>query len=445
MRDSLTESRLQQRGRAVVTATPNDHRAVERICRHLRGALGAEAVAVWTEQPWHLMAASGHPAPQPGARDVHTAPIVYGLDPVAQLAWLRASTTATPNLGLVAAAADIAAPLVAACLTLPDHAGPEAPFGLVGVSAALTRLRAFIPKVAGVLVPVLVEGESGVGKELVARAVHHAGPRRQGAFVAVNCAALSDDLVDAELFGHAKGAFTGAALDRRGLIEEAHGGTLFLDEVAELSPRAQAKLLRVLQEGEVRRLGENAPRRVDVRVVSATNRPLRDEAAAGRFRHDLRFRLDVVRLAVPPLRERRDDIPVLADHFWRQMMQRLRRSARLAPSLVAALAAHDWPGNARELQNVVAAIAAAGPVRGLVVSDDARVVWQGAPRGAATTLEQARRAFETGFVRAAFERCGHRPGAVARELGLTRQGLAKLTARLGLDRDGRGGALERAM
>ena len=427
------------------TVTPNDHRAVERICRHLRSALGAEAVAVWTERPWQVMATSGHPAPQPGDRNVFTAPIIYGVDPVAQIAWSRSAVTATPNLGLVAAAADIAAPLVAACLTLPDEAAPEAPFGLVGVSAALTRLRAFIPKVAGVLVPVLVEGDSGVGKELVARALHAAGPRRHAAFIAVNCAALSDELVDAELFGHAKGAFTGAAIDRRGLVEEAHGGTLFLDEVAELSPRAQAKLLRVLQEGEVRRIGENAPRRVDVRVVSATNRPLRDEAAAGRFRHDLRFRLDVVRLVVPPLCERREDIPVLVEHFWRQTMHRLRRSARLAPSLVAALAAHDWPGNARELQNVMAAIAAAGPVRGLVAAEDAGLVWQGAPRAAATTLDEARRAFEAGFVRAAFERCGPRPSAVARELGLTRQGLAKLTARLGLARSGRRSDLERAM
>ncbi len=424
---------------------PNDRRAVERICRHLRGALGANAVAVWTESPWHVVATTGHPAPHPAEPGVHTAPIIYGIDPVAQLAWSHDGTASVANLGLVAAAVDIAAPLVASCLTLADQAPGEPPFGLVGVSAAIVRLRAAIPKVAGVLVPVLVEGESGVGKELVARAVHTAGPRRASAFVAVNCAALADELVDAELFGHAKGAFTGAALDRRGLIEEAHGGTLFLDEVAELSPRAQAKLLRVLQEGEVRRLGENAPRRVDVRVVSATNRPLRDEAAAGRFRHDLRFRLDVVRLVVPPLRERRDDIGVLAEHFWRQMMTRLRRSARLAPSLIAAISAHDWPGNARELQNVVAAIAAAGPARGLVVADDARAVWAVPAALSGTTLGEARRAFEAGFVQAAFERCGHRPSAVARELGLTRQGLAKLTTRLGLPAAGRRGALERAV
>ncbi len=410
----------------------NDHRVVERICRHLRDALGAAAVAVWTDVPRQVVATCGHPAPQPGAQDVHTVPISYGPDPVAHLVWTSRHAACASHLTLAAAAADIAAPLVASRLTLLEAPAAAVPFGLVGVSASMATLRAFIPKAAGALVPVLVEGESGVGKELVARAVHAAGSRRSAAFVAVNCAALSDDLVDAELFGHTKGAFTGAVLERRGLIEEAHGGTLFLDEVAELSPRAQAKLLRMLQEGEVRRLGENTPRRVDIRVVSATNRPLRVEAAAGRFRHDLRFRLDVVRLVVPPLRERRDDIGVLAEHFWRHMMQRLKRSARLAPSLVALLTAHDWPGNARELQNVVSAIAAAGPARGLVSPDDVRAVWEPPRAAIGTSLGEARRAFEAGFVRAAFDRCGHRPSAVARELGVTRQGLAKLTTRLGL-------------
>jgi transcriptional regulator with PAS, ATPase and Fis domain len=284
-----------------------------------------------------------------------------------------------------------------------------------------------------------------VGKELVARAMHAASARRHGPFVAVNCAALSDELADAELFGHARGAFTGAALDRRGLIEEAHGGTLFLDEVAELSPRAQAKLLRALQEGEIRRVGENVLRSVDVRVVSATNRPLRDEAGAGRFRHDLRFRLDVVRLVVPPLRERRDDIPVLADHFWRLTMHRLRRSARLARSVVDALIVYDWPGNARELQNTIAALAAAGPARGLVTREDVVDVWPTTvPAAASLSLAAARRAFETRFVQAAFERRAGRPGLVAQDLGLTRPGLAKLTARLGLARDGRSRAYDQA-
>ena len=411
-------------------ATPNDHHAVERICRHLRAALGADGVAVWRDDPQSVVAGSGL-LPQPGRQGVEVTPVIYGDDLVAQLAWCGTANV-EPHRGLVLAAADIVAPLVASMDAPVTLAPLEAPYGLVGVSAPLVRLRELIPRAAAALVPVLVEGESGVGKELVARAVHTAGPRRQATFVAVNCAALSDDLVDAELFGHARGAFTGAALDRRGLFEDAHGGTLFLDEVAELSPRAQAKLLRVLQEGEVRRLGENQPRKVDVRIVAATTRPLRDEVAAGRFRLDLRFRLDVVRLVVPPLRERRDDIPALVDYFWRQIMQRLRRGARLAPSLVGALTAHDWPGNARELQNVVAAIAASGPARGLITRDDVGALWAGPARETPPTLSEARRAFEARFVQLAFERCGRRPAMVARELGLTRQGLAKLTVRLGL-------------
>lgn len=415
-------------------ATINDHRAVERICRHLRAALGADGVAVWRDDPQSVVAGSGL-LPEPGRRGVEATPVIYGDDPVAQLAWCGHANV-EPHRGLVLAAADIVAPLVASMDTPLAPAPHDEPYGLVGVSPAMQRLRDLIPRAAAALVPVLVEGESGVGKEVVARALHAAGPRRSAPFVAVNCAALSDELVDAELFGHARGAFTGAAIERRGLFEEAHGGTLFLDEVAELSPRAQAKLLRVLQEGEVRRLGENHPRRVDVRVVSATNRPLRDEVAGGRFRLDLRFRLDVVRVVVPPLRERRDDIPPLVEHFWRQTMVRLRRAARLAPSLVTALAAHDWPGNARELQNVVTAVAAAGPARGLVTRDDVGAIWTGPVRDRPPTLDEARRVFEAHFVGAAFERCGRRPAVVARELGLSRQGLAKLTARLGLARDG---------
>ena len=199
-----------------------------------------------------------------------------------------------------------------------------------------------------------------------------------------------------------------------------------------MSPRGQAKLLRVLQEGELRRLGENAARRIDVRLVTATNRPLHTEVLANRFRADLRFRLDVVRLRVAPLRERRDDIPVLAEHFWRAAAFHTGSRAQLAPSLLAALTAHDWPGNARELQNAVAAIAVTAPARGLVRADDVTAVWRAAPPTAAASLGAARRSFEAAYVRAALARCGQRPGATALELGVTRQGLAKLMGRLGL-------------
>ena len=175
----------------------------------------------------------------------------------------------------------------------------------------------------------LIDGESGSGKELVARAIHRGGPRRNRAFCTLNCAALPDDLVEAELFGHARGAFTGAVGERAGVFEEAHGGTLFLDEIGELAPRAQAKVLRVIQEGELRRVGENLSRRVDVRIVAATNRDLRREVDEGRFRLDLLYRLDVVHITVPPLRDRREDIAVLAEHFWREAAARVGSRATL--------------------------------------------------------------------------------------------------------------------
>src|SRR5204863_2460880 len=174
------------------------------------------------------------------------------------------------------------------------------------------------------------EGESGSGKELVAKAVHRGSARRDRPFCSVNCAALPDDLVESELFGHARGAFTGAVAERPGVFEDAHTGTLFLDEIGELSARAQAKLLRVIQDGELRRIGENVSRRVDVRIVSATNRDLRTEAAAARFRLDLLYRLDVIRIAVPPLRERPEDTAVLVEHFWREATGRVGSRATLS-------------------------------------------------------------------------------------------------------------------
>jgi two-component system, NtrC family, response regulator AtoC len=216
------------------------------------------------------------------------------------------------------------------------------------------------------------------------------------------------------------------------VFEEAHGGTLFLDEVGELSPRAQAKLLRVIQEGELRRIGENQSRRVDVRVVSATNRDLRQEVAAGRFRLDLLYRLDVIRLVVPPLRERREDISILADHFWREAAGRIGSRAVLGAATTAALARYDWPGNVRELQNVLAALAVRTPRRG-VVPPEALPPQFGESRGAEPCrLDDARRTFEERFVRAALVRTGGHRGRAATELGVTRQGLTKLLTRLGI-------------
>jgi len=280
---------------------------------------------------------------------------------------------------------------------------------------------------------VLIEGESGSGKELVARALHRRSPRRDRPYCAVNCAALPDDLVESELFGHARGAFTGAVAERPGVFEQANTGTLFLDEIGELAHRAQAKVLRTIQENEVRRVGENVPRRVDVRLVAATNRSLQSEVQAGRFRLDLFYRLDVIRVVVPPLRERREDIGVLAEHFWREAADRVGSRATLSPAAVAALARYDWPGNVRELQNVLAALAVSSPKRGAVPASALPPSLTGVQPQRSWRLVEARRTFETGFVRAALVRAGGHRGRAAEELGVTRQGLTKLLNRLRID------------
>ena len=238
--------------------------------------------------------------------------------------------------------------------------------GVVGHSAALRDVVAVARKVARHPSTVLVTGESGTGKELIARLVHSASPRSTAAFVAVNCAAIPEALLESELFGHIRGAFTGASQDRRGLFEEADGGTLFLDEIGELPLALQVKLLRVLQEGEIRRVGDNASRTVDVRLVAATSRDLESEVAAGRFRADLYYRVNVVRLQLPPLRERRDDIAELARHFAQAHAARLLMSApTISAEAMRALLEYSWPGNVRELENVME--------RALVLTDDARI------------------------------------------------------------------------
>jgi formate hydrogenlyase transcriptional activator len=225
---------------------------------------------------------------------------------------------------------------------------------MIGRSAALARVREQIGQVAPTDSTVLVQGETGTGKELVARAIHAGSTRRDRALIRINCAALPRELVESELFGHEKGAFTGALQQRRGRFELADGGTLFLDEVGELPLDAQAKLLRVLQEREFERVGGSRSLRVDVRVVAATNRDLRAEVEAGRFRADLFFRLNVFPIVLPPLRERRDDIAALLEHFARSTARRLGRHCDgLAPAFAARAREYDWPGNIRELENLV--------------------------------------------------------------------------------------------
>jgi two-component system response regulator HupR/HoxA len=225
---------------------------------------------------------------------------------------------------------------------------------IIGVSTAMKQVLRVLEKAIESPTTVLIGGETGTGKEIVARAIHYNGPRRSKKFVAQNCGSLPETLLESELFGHARGAFTGAVKEHRGLFEEAHGGTIFLDEIGDMPLAMQVKLLRVLEEGEVRRLGSNEPMRVDVRVISATHKDLREEVESGRFRRDLFYRLDVLRVVLPPLRQRDGDITLLARHFFEKYNARAgKQLSGITPAALRALGAHPFPGNVRELENEI--------------------------------------------------------------------------------------------
>jgi two-component system, NtrC family, response regulator HydG len=247
-------------------------------------------------------------------------------------------------------------------------AGLSAPGGLIGQSPVFRATLDLVRQAAASHATVLVTGESGTGKELVARALHELSPLADGPFVAVNCAAIPETILEAELFGYERGAFTGAVARKEGRFERAHKGTLFLDEVGEMSPAVQVKLLRVVQEGEIERLGGSGPIPVDVRLVAATNRDLKKEVAEGRFRSDLYYRLDVVAIALPPLRERPEDIPLLAAHFLRHYCEKNgKQLAGFTPEAERAMEGYAWPGNVRELENAVerAVVLSRGPMIGV--------------------------------------------------------------------------------
>jgi len=225
---------------------------------------------------------------------------------------------------------------------------------IIGKSRAMVEIFNTVSKVAGFKTSVLITGESGTGKELVAKAIHYNSPRSSNTFLAVNCGAIPENLLESELFGHKKGSFTGAVNDRKGIFEEADRGTLFLDEIGDLPHNLQVKLLRALQEGEIRRVGDERPVSVDVRVIAATAKDLARESARGLFREDLFYRLNVLPIHMPPLRERREDIPLLVDHFIGIYNERLNLSLqRATPAALKALLTYDWPGNIRELENII--------------------------------------------------------------------------------------------
>jgi transcriptional regulator with PAS, ATPase and Fis domain len=228
---------------------------------------------------------------------------------------------------------------------------PKGHATIVGQSASMLALFKMLERIRQSDATVLVLGENGTGKELVARGIHHASRRANKSFVATNCSAFNDNLLESEMFGHRRGAFTGAVVDKPGLFETADGGTFFMDEVGDMSPALQVKLLRVLQEGTFMPVGGTEGRKVDVRIVAATNRDLATMVKAGSFREDLYYRLHVVSLRVPPLRERRDDIPVLVSHFLAKLEKREKRQKLLTPRTLDRLMAHEWPGNVRELEN----------------------------------------------------------------------------------------------
>ncbi|RMG17816.1 MAG: sigma-54-dependent Fis family transcriptional regulator [Deltaproteobacteria bacterium] len=320
---------------------------------------------------------------------------------------------------------------------------------IVGKSRALREMLARVVRVAPSDTTVLITGESGTGKELVARAIHANSRRAQRPFVPVNCAALNEELLESELFGHARGAFTGAVHARRGLFEEADGGTFFFDEIAETTPAFQAKLLRAIQEHEIRRVGENAPLRVDVRIVAATNVDLKQAIKEKRFREDLYYRLNVVPIRTPPLRERKEDIPLLVDHFLRRYNERNDTQKVMSQAALDRLMAYDFPGNVRELENLVEQAAALSP-KDVIEVDDVQIDVQlpGSPkrRGASAAERAASQAPTAGVrplsevvaeaersaIEAAIAHAGGRLERAAKELGISHTTLWRKMRRHGI-------------
>jgi transcriptional regulator with PAS, ATPase and Fis domain len=310
-------------------------------------------------------------------------------------------------------------------------------FGIVGRSKALCQIRTLVDKVKDSDAPVFIIGESGTGKELIARTIHEKGKRGKGQFVALNCGAIPDLLLESELFGHARGAFTGAIRNKPGLIEEANGGTFFLDEIGDLVPHLQAKLLRLLQEREIRRVGENRTRPVDVRFISATNKNLEKEIDKGHFREDLYYRLKIISVELPPLRERKEDILYLLNHYVEKYCADMNREqAFFSPLALELLLDYPWPGNVRELQNEIQ--------KCLILSGEENIIREeylsskinrNKERYSPSSYDffRARAEFEKRFLNQALARWNYNRAKTAEKIGISRQGLFKLIKKLNMD------------
>lgn len=299
--------------------------------------------------------------------------------------------------------------------------------GIIYASPAMQKVLDLVKKVAATEATVLIQGESGTGKEIIARAIHENSSRRSGAFVAINCGALPEGLLESELFGHIKGSFTGAERNKRGLFEEASGGTLFLDEISETTQALQVKLLRALQEGEIRRVGDNHPIKVTGRLVAATNKDLNKLVSEAKFRDDLYYRLKVFPIHIPPLRERPEDILPLAEHFLRKARKKMGgKAARFSPSAAEALKAYLWPGNVRELEHAVerAVIMAQGnAVAAVAAADLPPEILPGTAAAPARNSKESLEALEKRHILAVLDSCGQNHAEAAKHLGIGRNTL----------------------
>ena len=307
------------------------------------------------------------------------------------------------------------------------------PEGIVGRTAGMLAVYKQIAYAADSTAPVLIQGESGTGKELVARAIHSHSRRSTKPFVALNCGAIAETLLESELFGHVRGAFTGAVSDRRGVFEQAHGGTVFLDEIGETAPAMQVKLLRVLQDGEIRPVGANRAARIDARIVAATNVDLERSVAEQRFRRDLFYRLSVIVIQIPPLRDRREDIPLLIEQFLANASTRTGRAVTISPEAVRRLTAAQWPGNVRELENTIERLVVFS--RGRIDVEDLPVTLASGPSleerlfADLPTLDE----LERRYVLHVLDAVGGNRSRAAEALGIDRRTLYRMAERFGID------------